>query len=230
MSRPHPPSPVPSAAPAKRQRPVHIRDFTCLLCDVRCNDSTSLARHISSAQHRHHLLTAPAAGTTPAAAAPPPAPAVYIDRSTAVEQLFSVVQTMYPQTALVSRVVRHMFYTRTRRVAKTVVSESVRAAKTIDEYSALLLNAPMLEPLVQAARDRLAVADQPPSRSRMTSARRCRPTVCTADSSVARSGITSHSVTPSPPSALSAASAPSCLLSHAQTLCSSLSPMPLLHR
>ena len=56
-----------------------------------------------------------------------------------------------------------MFHTRSQRIANTVVSEPVRTCSTIDQYSALVLSAPMqLERLIQTARDRLAVADQPP--------------------------------------------------------------------
>jgi len=83
--RPRSPSPAGPAPPAKRQRLVHLNDFTCLLCDVRCNDSTSLARHVSSAQHRHRLLNCNVREA--AAASPAPAPAVRFDPSIAYVQL-----------------------------------------------------------------------------------------------------------------------------------------------
>lgn len=155
-----PPSPS-SSLPAKRQRSVHITDFTCVLCDVRCNDHLSLARHVSSVQHRRRLLSG--GGAAAAAAAPPPAPAVRFDPTTAPTQLVSVVQTMYAFPSFATQTVHVMFHFRTQRLANTVISEAVRTSTTLGQYSALMLSAPMqLEVLAQTARDRLACADQPP--------------------------------------------------------------------
>jgi len=151
-----PPSPPFPAPPAKRQRSVQITDFTCVLCDVRCNDSLSLARHVASAQHRHRLLHSGACDS--ATAAPPPAPAVRFDPSTAFRQLVSVVQTMYPSFA--PHTVDVMYHFRTQHLTSTVVSEAVRSSATIHHYAALILSAPLqVHSLAQAARDRLACAD-----------------------------------------------------------------------
>ena len=151
------PSPSAPAPAAKRHRLVQITDFTCALCNVHCNDSLSLARHVSSAQHRHRLLRGDARDV--ASAAPPPAPAVRFDPATAFDQLLFVVQTMFSSFALLT--VHVMFHSRTRRLARTITSEAVRSSPTIGHYSALILSAPItIKRLAQAARDCLACADQ----------------------------------------------------------------------
>jgi hypothetical protein len=70
---------------------------------------------------------------------------------------------MYSLPSFATHTVHVMFHSRTQRLANTVVSEAVRSSTTLGQYSALILSAPMqLEVLAQAARDRLACADQPP--------------------------------------------------------------------
>ena len=149
--------PAPLLGPAaKRQRLVHITDLKCVLCGVRCNDERSLTRHLASAQHRQHLL---GGASDAAAAAPAPTPSFRFDPATALSQLIHVVQVMYSTFA--PQTVHVMYQQRTRRLANTVVSEAVRLATNPAAYCALVLSAPtLLCQLSQAARDRLACADQ----------------------------------------------------------------------
>ena len=64
-------------------------------------------------------------------------------------------------SSLAPQTVHVMFHSRTRRRTRVVTSEAVRSSTTIGHYSALVLSAPItIGPVAQAARDRLACADQ----------------------------------------------------------------------
>ena len=133
--------------------------FLCMLCDVRANDETSWQAHLQSRRHR----TAVERGTRDSEP---------IDRRrrpvqrrpdmSATAQLTLIDSHTWASFA--AETVRALFLLRTQRHYFLKDSQRLGFAKTLEEFAALLLNAPrLITAAVPLARARLACTNLPES-------------------------------------------------------------------